>query len=309
LEPAPISPLDSEALARVRRLHLRARTLTDSLLMGEHRSRRVGQAVEFADYREYAPGMDLRALDWRVLARTDRLVVKRFETETELPSTVVLDLSADMSTGHAGRGKLPDLEGSKAGFAITLAATLLTFLHRHGEPVGLELVGGDVIGGVRSFPSRGGRSHLQRLTAVLATARPSGVARLEDALLEVGRRSKRRSLVVVLTDGMEEPSAWLPSLGAIARRGSDLRLGLLYDPRELGLSVDHPALFYSPEGGATLDVDPVAARKVFDEVVLEHSEEVRAGVVRWGGRFTRLSSADPLENALRSLIIAGGGVR
>ena len=76
-------------LARVRHLHLRARHLTDALLMGEHRSRRVGQAVEFADYQEYLPGMDLRGLDWRVWGRSDRYVVKRFETETELPCSVM----------------------------------------------------------------------------------------------------------------------------------------------------------------------------------------------------------------------------
>src|SRR5262245_46289492 len=90
---------DPDVLARVRHLHLRARYLTAALLVGEHRSRRVGQAVEFADYQPYLPGMDLRGLDWRVFGRTDRHVVKRFETETELPGTVVLDLSGDLATG------------------------------------------------------------------------------------------------------------------------------------------------------------------------------------------------------------------
>src|SRR5215210_7559135 len=118
---------DAAVLARVRHLHLRARMLTAAILTGEHRSRKVGQAVEFADYQEYLPGMDLRGLDWRVWGRTDRYVVKRFETE--MPCTVVLDLSADLATGDRGRGRLPDLEGSKAGYAITLAATLLYFLH------------------------------------------------------------------------------------------------------------------------------------------------------------------------------------
>ena len=100
-------PWDPEVLSRVRHLHLRARVLTDALLVGDHRSRRVGQAVEFAGYQEYAPGMDLRHLDWRVWGRTDRHVIKRFETETELPCTVVLDLSADMGTGDRARRPRP----------------------------------------------------------------------------------------------------------------------------------------------------------------------------------------------------------
>lgn len=152
---------DPTVLARIRHLHLRARVLTDSLLMGEHRSRRVGQAVEFADYQEYQPGLDLRFLDWKVLARSDRLVVKRFETETELPCTVVLDLSADLATGRTGKGGYPDLDASKAGFALTLAATILFFLHRHGEPIGLEIVAGEGTE-FQSLPPRTGKNHLQR---------------------------------------------------------------------------------------------------------------------------------------------------
>src|SRR5688500_18655 len=138
--------------------------------MGEHRSRRVGQAVEFADYQEYLPGMDLRHVDWRVWGRSDRYVVKRFETETELACTVVLDLSGDLSTGDRAKFSFPDLDKSKAGYAITLAATLLYFLHRHGEPVGLEIVAGHDVAWP-SMPPRSSRNHLQQLFVALASAK------------------------------------------------------------------------------------------------------------------------------------------
>ena len=146
---------DPELLARIRRLHLQARILTEALLHGEHRSRRVGQAVEFAGYAVYQPGMDLRFLDWKVWGRTDRLVVRRFESETELHATVVLDLSGDMATGLPTDGGLPDFKDTKAGNAIVLAATLLYFLHLHGEPIGLEIVGAQAAQHV--YPPRGGR--------------------------------------------------------------------------------------------------------------------------------------------------------
>ncbi|MEZ4241507.1 MAG: DUF58 domain-containing protein, partial [Myxococcota bacterium] len=250
-------------LARVRHLHLVARMLTESLLSGEHRSKRVGAAIEFADYQEYQPGMDLRGIDWRVWGRTDRLVVKRFETETELPCTVVLDLSGDLGTGEAGRARqLPDLEGSKAGYAITLAATLLYFLHRHGEPVGLELVAGDGVS-FRSLPPRTGRNHLQLAFLQLASVRPGGVADLLPALSRVGGRIRRRAWVGLITDGMEDPSRWLPALGAFAKRGADLRLFHVFDRREWTMAFDQPALFYSPEGGDDLAVDQSGAAKAF----------------------------------------------
>lgn len=296
---------DATVLQRVRHLHLRARVLTDGLLMGEHRSRRVGSAVEFADYQEYLPGMDLRSLDWRALARTDRLVVKRYQTETELPCTVVLDLSGDLGTGGSARKQLPDLDGSKAGYAITLAATLLYFLHRHGEPVGLELVAGEEVLHA-SLPPRRGRNHLQRIFLTLGSARTGGRAGLQTALARVGRRTRRRSWVAVLSDGMEEPAQWIGALSAFARRRTDLVFGHVHDPAEWSLRVGEAALFYSPEGGYELAVDPAGAREAFAEVTREYVAEVRGGVVRWGGRYVSMPTDRPLEEAIRHVVVGGG---
>ncbi len=293
---------DAAVLARVRHLHLRARMLTAALLQGEHRSRRVGQAVEFADYQEYLPGMDLRGLDWRVWGRTDRYVVKRFETETELPCTVVLDLSGDVGTGDQSVHGLPDLERSKAGYGVVLAATLLYFLHRHGEPVGLELVAGAGTTHA-SLPPRGGRNHLQLLFLQLASARPGGVADLLPALSRVGGRTRRRSWVGVISDGMEEPGKWLPALGAFAKRGADLRFFHLFDRREWKLDFSAPALFYSPEGGDELAVDPHGAAPAFAEVVREYVDEVRGGVVRFGGRYLPVPTDLPMEQVIRSAVL------
>jgi uncharacterized protein (DUF58 family) len=294
---------DSAVLARVRHLHLRARMLTAALLTGEHRSSKVGQAIEFADYQEYQPGMDLRGIDWRVWGRTDRYVVKRFETETELPCTVVIDVSGDLSTGDRSRiGQLPDLEGSKAGYAITLAATLLYFLHLHGEPVGLEIVGGTGPT-FRSLPPRGGRNHLQLLFVQLASIRPGGVADLLSSLSRVGARTRRRSWAGLVTDGMGDPGQWLAALSAFARRGTDLRLFHVYDRREWTMDFDTPALFFSPEGGEELAVDPHGAASAFDEVVREYVREVKGGVVRFGGRYLPVPTDLPLEQVLRAAIL------
>jgi uncharacterized protein (DUF58 family) len=293
---------DASVLARVRHLHLQARHLTEALLVGEHRSRRVGQAVEFADYQAYLPGMDLRGLDWRVWGRTDRHVVKRFEAETELPSTVVLDLSGDLATGDSGAGGLPSLTGSKAGYAITLAATLLYFLHLHGEPVGLEIVAGRDVRWP-SVPPRSGRNHLQLLFLQLASARPGGVADLSPALSRVGSRTRRRSWVAIITDGMEDPARWLPALTAFARRGADLRFFHLFDRKEWALRFDRPALFFSPEGGEPLAVDPHAAAAAFQEEVRDYVTEVKGGVVRAGGRYLQVPTDRSLEHVLRAAIL------
>jgi len=309
-------PWDPAVLARVRHLHLKARVLTEALLQGEHRSRRVGQAIEFADYQEYLPGMDLRHLDWRVWGRSDRLVVKHFETETELPVTLVLDLSADLATGDPARSRkgllgaltgqarpvvdagLPDLEHSKAGFAITLAATLAYFFHLHREPVGIEIIAGQDTP-FTSLPPRSGKSALQSIFLALASARPGGQAGLAQALARVGGRTRRRSLVLVLSDGMEEPDTWLPSAGAFARRKTDLRFFHLYDRREWDLRLDQPSKLYSPEDGEELAVDPAAARQALREVAAEYVEEVRQGISAFGGIYLPTPTDGGLEAAVR----------
>jgi uncharacterized protein (DUF58 family) len=270
--------------------------------MGEHRSLRVGQAVEFADYQEYLPGMDLRGLDWRVWGRSDRYVIKRFETETQLPCTVVLDLSGDLSTGGDASVGYPDLDRSKAGYALSLAATLLYFCYLHGEPIGLEIVAGKEISH-RSLRPRSGRNHLQQLFLILASARSGGVAELLPSLTRVGATIRRRSWVAVISDGMEEPARWMPALAAFARRGADLRFFHLYDRQEWALAFDQPALFYSPEGGEALPFDPAGAAQAFSEVVDEYVDEVRGGVVRWGGRYMRVPTDRPMDEVIRRAVL------
>lgn len=310
---------DPAVLARVQRLHLKARMLTEALLQGEHRSRRVGQAIEFAGYQEYLPGHDLRHLDWRVWGRSDKLVIKTFETETELPVTVVLDLSADLATGAPAptglrrlkklvTGKaggathdLPSLDDSKAGFALSLAATLLYYFHLHREPIGLELIAGDGPS-LRSIPPRSGRGHLQALFLALAQARPGGEARLHEALVTAGERSRRRSLVLVLTDGMEEPDLWMSAVAAFGKRRTDLRFIHLYDRREWGLDLDQSARLFSPETGEEIAVDPAAARAALREVAAEYAEEVRRGITSWGGLYIPAPVNDGLESVIRRVI-------
>ena len=293
-------PWDAEVLGRVRRLHIRARVVTDALMMGNHRSIRTGAAVEFADYQEYAPGMDLRGIDWRAWARTDRWMVKRYQTETELPCTVVVDLSGDSATGAGASRSLPELEATKAGAAITAAATLLYWFSRQSEPVGLKILGASAP--VSDLPPRRGRSHLQQCFLALAAARPGGRAELATALKQVGARARRRSLVIVITDGMEEPASWLPSLGAFTRRGADLRVLHLFDRAELRLELDDAALFYSPEGGEAVAVDAPGVRADFAAVVADYMDEVRSGAIRHGAQYLPMATDRPLEDLIRAVV-------
>lgn len=299
--PAARPAWDPEVLARIGTLHLRARQATAGMLHGSHRSNRVASNVEFADYKEYTPGDPLRDLDWKVAARSDRLVVRRHHAETELRATLLLDASGDLGTGGKGRYRLPPLEGSKFGYAITLVATLAYFLHKHGEPVGLMILGGS---GVRwpYIPPRSSPAHLAQILAALASLAPAGRASLDRGLRELGARIQRRSLVVLVSDFMEEPAQWAPAMLALGRRRADVRAVQLYDRREWALDYGDPLRFFSPEGGEALPLDPAGAREAFADVVGEYLLEVRAALARTRAQHQLLATDEPLDRALAAVL-------
>ncbi|MCB9745344.1 MAG: DUF58 domain-containing protein [Alphaproteobacteria bacterium] len=294
---------DPEILSRIRHLHLVATRTVEGLLHGTHRSHRVGANIEFADYKEYAPGDSLRDLDWKVLARADRLVVRRYQVETELSSVLVLDASGDLATGEAGPdAPLPELSGSKFGYALVLTATLVWYLHKHQEPVGLAIVGGEGVP-ERFIPPRSSASHVARIFGALAQVRPGGRAGLGEALAALGPRMRRRSLVILVSDFMEEPAEWVPALSAMARRRTDLVALHVMDRRELSLDFEQPAIFYSPEGGEPLPVDPVGVADEFNAVLRDWWVEVREGVAGHRGRYYPCWTHLPMELSLRLLIM------
>ena len=288
------APWDAALLARIAHLHLRARNVVAGWRQGEHRSRRTTSAIEFVDHQEYAPGDPIKHLDWKVAARTDRLVIRRHSAETEVPVTLLVDLSGDLAT----RGK-DDGGDSKMGTALVLAATVAVFLQRHGDPVGLELVGGEGITH-RSIPV-GGRT-LPAIMRSLAEATPGGQANLASAFERLGERLPRRSVVILISDLMEEPDEWGPTVAALVRRGIDLRVLQLYDPDEWALKLPEPSRLYSPEGGDAVPIDPAEAQAAMETVVEEYLAEVREYLGRQRGQHHLVAHDEPLDDVLRRVL-------
>lgn len=286
------TPWDPRVLERVRYLHLRARQAVAGLHHGGHRSIRIGHDVEFADYKPYDAGDALRDVDWRVLARSDRLVVRRYRAELELATTIVLDASADL-------GSTP----RKFEHAVTLAATLAYYLHLSGEPVGLVVGAGEGVD-LRWLPPRQGRRHLAQIFATLSAVRPAGRAGLGDLFRQVGARLGGRTLVAVIGDFMEEPGTWVDALNALVQNRVDLRAFHVYDPVELGLQYDAPLRLRSPETGEELPVDPGAAREAFGDVVRAYFAEVHDAVGRRRGRHLAVPAGGDLAGVLVRFIEA-----
>ncbi len=316
---------DPETLARIRSLQLIARQSVEGVLSGEHRSRRVGASVEFADYKEYQAGDELRHLDWKVLAKSDRLVTRRYQLETELSAMIVFDASGDLSTGGGGvvqRGAMgwlervfkrpvqapprPALGSTKFGYAVTLAASIAWGLIRRQEPVGLVVIGGET-SGARLLMPRQGRAQLARIIGILADLRPAGEADLAQTLAAVGPRLRQRSLLCVVSDFMEEPESWGPALLAFSQRRTDLAAFHVLDRQEMHLDFERPAHFFSPEGGEDLALDPVGARAEYAQVRDAWLKEVEAQVRAHKGRYYPCLSDQSLFGPLRALLLGHPG--
>lgn len=300
---------EPEVLARIRHLALVARHAVEGVQHGHHPSRAIGSSVEFEDYKEYAPGDPLSKLDWRVAARTDRLVVRRHRAESQLPCWIALDASGDMSTGVSSLGHdgpRPPLDGSKMGFALCLAATLSWYLTLQGEPAGLALLGG--AGAPWTvLPPRLGRHHLGRALGALASVQPAGRADLGPGLTSLARRLRRSSLVILISDLMEEPEHWGPALRAIGQRRGELRVLHLQDPGELDLQYPRVARFFSPEGGEVVPLDPAESRAEFRAVVADWRRELERLVVSWHGHYLPVSTNRPLSEPLLRLLRTASG--
>jgi uncharacterized protein (DUF58 family) len=258
--------LDPAALARLGNLRLRVRSIAEGILTGLHKSPHHGQSVEFAEHKEYAPGDDVRHIDWKAYGKFDKYYVKRFEQETNLRAYLVVDASGSM--GYRGH---PD-RMSKLETASALAATLAYLLFRQADAAGLVLVGGEVKGAV---PPRATASHLGPIVEALEAARPEGKTRLAAAVDWVVEHAPRRSSVLVFSDLMDGDEKVLRRIAQLGLRKHDVTLFHVLDPAELEFPFDDPTLFLSMEDARQIEAHGRDVRKGYLEVLRRWLEEVR----------------------------------
>jgi uncharacterized protein (DUF58 family) len=237
--------LDSQTLARLQGVKLRARAVMEGVLSGLHKSPHQGQSVEFAEHKEYAPGDELRHLDWKAYGKFDKYYIKRFEHETNLRSVMVVDASASM--GYRS-GALSKLE-----VATTLAGALCYLLVRQQDAAGLALM---TNGRFQDVPPRASAGHLNVLLDTLEHAQPNGGTNLLSAADHLAEVLPRRSSVVVLSDFLDENQDSLKRILALRQRKNDVAVFHLVDPAELTFPFDDPTLFLDMEGEGRIEVNP-----------------------------------------------------
>lgn len=249
--------IDPAALARIGNLELVARWVVEGFLSGLHRSPHLGFSTDFAEHRQYVPGDDIRRIDWRVFARTERYYVKEYEADTNTNFMVLLDVSKSMQYGS---GPLSKLE-----YAKYLAACLTYFSHRQRDRVGLISFDDDV----RAFVPPSAK-HLQQVLHELDRATPLGKGSLVRPLAKVAESQRRRGVMLVLSDLYEEPDRVISALGPLRDAGHDVVVMQILDPMERSFAFDDAATFEDVETLVRLPVVPSRVRGDYQRLMEAH---------------------------------------
>ncbi|MBT8462718.1 MAG: DUF58 domain-containing protein [Gemmatimonadetes bacterium] len=283
---AAVARLDPADLAALGDLEFVARSVVEGFLIGLHRSPHRGFSVEFAENRPYVPGDDVRHVDWRMYARSDRYYVKQYEEETNLRAYLAVDTSLSMDwTSEPGRWL------AKLEYARVLTASLAYLLLRQGDAVGL-LAFDDRIR-IR-VPPRGTRRHLRTLLGSLARLRGSGTTDAGGAIREVALRMRRRGLVVLISDLLVEPDQTLRALHFLRHRGHEVLVFHLMDPGERDLPQVGDAVFFDPEDEAEIRTDTAGLRPEYQRAVDEAVRSWRLECRRMGADYHLFTTDTPL---------------
>jgi uncharacterized protein (DUF58 family) len=283
--------LDPAILAKVGFSPLLAKVVVEGFLNGLHRSPFHGFSVEFADHREYVPGDDLKYLDWALYARTDHYYIKRFEEETNLRCYIVLDRSASMGFGT---GQL-----TKWDYSAFLATCLAYLILRQQDAAGLALFGANP--GL-FVPPRCRRTHLRQLMSVLVNNAPGGVTNVSASLRSIVRNLKRRGLVVLISDLIDDPVETLKSIRLLGSHRHDVVVFHVQDATELDFSFEGATLFKDMETGEEMEIDPASVRVTYLQQMEELCAFYRKGLADLGIDYQLINTRQPYDQALTAYL-------
>jgi uncharacterized protein (DUF58 family) len=284
--------LDPAALASLGRLEIAARWIVDGFLSGLHRSPRKGFSVEFADFRPYQPGDDLRYVDWKIAARADRWVVKQYEEETNLRATLVLDVSRSMDW----RGAPAELRLTKRRYAEQLVAALALLLLRQRDAVGLVRFDDAVR---TSIPPRARTTQWRRLVAALLEPAGGRASDLAAALAQAARLVTRRGMVVLVSDLLVDVDAVRPALRGLRAAGHDVVVLHVMDPAERHFGLVGEAQYVDSETDLAVPAAGADVRAAYDSTVATVIAEWRDALAAMGAGYELVVTNQPYAAPLR----------
>ena len=277
--------VDPKILARIKDLELLARNVVDGFINGLHRAPYFGASIDFAEHRGYVPGDDIRRVDWKLYARTDRYYVKQYEADTNANLAVLLDVSKSMAFASDGVSKLQ--------YASFLAASLAYLSHRQRDRVGIMTFDEDVVTHVP--PSA---KHFNVLLHTLDRSRAEKPGRLLKVLDKMAEHFRRRSIVVLISDLYENPADLMESLKPYRSLGNDLVVFHILDPAEIDFPYTEASRFQDLESGEEVPVVPEVFAAQYRQMMKDHIEALTARCSESRIDYMQLRTSQPLDEAL-----------
>jgi uncharacterized protein (DUF58 family) len=284
--------LDPAVLGSISGLDLVAKTVVDGFVAGLHRSADFGFSQEFAEYRAYAPGDDLRHVDWNVFARTERMYLKRYRGETNSLLTLLLDASNSMTfTSHAV---------SKMNYVRYMAAAILYLaIRKQRDAAGLLVFDDEVREYIRPSTRQG---QLSRLLAALELAEPRARTSFEKPMQHLQAFLRRRGIVIIFSDFYESPAAIVRAIEPLRFRGNEIVLFHVLDPKELRPELGGASVLVDLETGARMEVTADYALREYRQKIEAHVDALREAARRAGMSYELLVTDRPLDAVLRQYL-------
>ena len=297
----PTSFLDPSVLARIGNLELLARSVVEGFINGLHKSPHLGASTDFAQHRGYMPGDDIRRIDWRLWARSDRYYLKEFEAETNTNFSVILDVSPSMRYG----ANAEDNRVSKLTYACYLAACLTYFSSLQRDRVGMATIDHDIVDYVPPS-AKHLRLVLHSLDRIERAGRDAksapGKSTLQEPLRKLADTLRRRSIVVVISDFYEDPESVMQALAHVRGRGNDVIVFHVLDPNELDFNFTDASNFIDMETGTKMPVIPEYLRKQYRDLIRAHTEALGKKVGESRADYFLFDTSKPLDKALYSYL-------
>ncbi|QEG23135.1 DUF58 domain-containing protein [Mariniblastus fucicola] len=283
--------LHLEAIKRISRLDLRAKHVVEGFLSGMHRSPFFGQSIEFRQHREYAPGDDLRHVDWKVWARQDRLTIKQYEEDTNMRVNLLVDVSNSMKYG---RGVF-----NKFDYAATLATSLAWLVLKQQDAVGCMTFDESVCS---RTPTSSKKMQLNKIVQTLESASPKRKTDLSSIFSDAAETFPRRGIMIVISDLFGDVQSTLKGLRLLRQRGHDVLVLHVLDEDELEFPFSGSSRFSDLESDTKLNCNPKALRDGYLEAINEFLAEVRRGCARASIDYAMVRTTDPMDAALAQFL-------
>lgn len=285
--PQPTRFIDPATLTRISSLELVARTVVEGFISGLHRSPHLGFSVNFAEYRHYRPGDDIRKIDWKVFGRTDRFYIKEYEGDTNTGINLVLDCSRSMAYGSRGITKLE--------YGQYLAASLGYFAFKQRDSVGFAAFNDRVR---EQVPARSSLGHLNTVLHAIERLSAAEQSSFAQPLGEIGERLRRHGIVIVVSDLYDAPEDVMRGLRNLAFRGNDVIVFHVLDPAELRFDFDKHAQFVDMETREEMHVIPEFLRQEYLKLIRAQIAAIEMECQKDRMDYALIDTSEPLDKAL-----------